>query len=374
MLLSKLGEDELQLVAGQLAPVDLLAFSLAARPLNAARCASHLTLATPGRAAAERGLTCAAQLSTPLTIFHALHAHLSTLRGRLRPPRYLQWVARECGWLDVPLHLCRGIEWVALAGGDLASVAWLASRGCVAGEDAVSAAANANRVDMLEVLHALGARGDWRACAGAAHEGHIAALAACQRLGYPLDAMTCANAAGGGHVKVLEWARASGAEWDEWSWAAAAAGGHIHVMEWLMAQLGAPPMNAQCTAFAAASGQRAALEWARAHGAPWDASTTAEAAGAGDLALLRWCRERGCDWDEEAPSSAAANGHLHVLRYCREAGCPIDELEAVHRAQEEGHLDVVRWVVEHGDLHLPPWDLPEVWQHFGGGPQWPTPA
>ena len=32
MLLSKLGEDELQLVAGQLAPVDLLAFSLAARP------------------------------------------------------------------------------------------------------------------------------------------------------------------------------------------------------------------------------------------------------------------------------------------------------------------------------------------------------
>ena len=86
------------------------------------------------------------------------------------------------------------------------------------------------------------------------------------------------------------------------------------------------------------------------------------------------CRERGCDWDEEAPSSAAANGHLHVLRYCREAGCPIDELEAVHRAQEEGHLDVVRWVVENGDLHLPPWDLPEVWQHFGGGPQWPTPA
>ena len=42
MLLSKLGEDELQLVAGQLAPVDLLAFSLAARPLNAA------TTADPG--------------------------------------------------------------------------------------------------------------------------------------------------------------------------------------------------------------------------------------------------------------------------------------------------------------------------------------
>ena len=89
----------------------------------------------------------------------------------------------------------------------------------------MSAAANANRVDMLEVLHALGARRLARV-RGRGHEGHIAALAACQRLGYPLDAMTCANAAGGGHVKVLEWARASGAEWDEWSWAAAA-GGHI---------------------------------------------------------------------------------------------------------------------------------------------------
>ena len=184
--------------------------------------------------------------------------------------------------------------------------------------------------------------------------------------------MTCANAAGGGHVKVLE-ARASGAEWDEWSWAAAAAGGHIHVMEWLMAQLGARAERA-VHGVRRRERERAALEWARAHGAPWDAGTTAEAAGAGDLDLLRWCRERGCDWDEEAPSSAAANGHLHVLRYCREAGCPIDELEAVHRAQEEGHLDVVRWVVEHGDLHLPPWDLPEVWQPFGGGPQWPTPA
>ena len=161
MLLSKLGEDELQLVAGQLAPVDLLAFSLAARRLNAARCASHLTLATPGVSARARGLTCAAQLSRRLRIFHALHAHLDAPPPP-SPSQVPAWVARECGWLDVPLHLCRGIEWVALAGGDLASVAWLASRGCVAGEDAVSAAANANRVDMLEVLHALGARGDWR--------------------------------------------------------------------------------------------------------------------------------------------------------------------------------------------------------------------
>ena len=77
MLLSKLGEDELQLVAGQLAPVDLLAFSLAARPLNAARCASHLTLATPGRAAAERGLTCAAQFSSPPTQLFTPSAHIS---------------------------------------------------------------------------------------------------------------------------------------------------------------------------------------------------------------------------------------------------------------------------------------------------------
>ena len=188
--------------------------------------------------------------------------------------------------------------------------------------------------------------------------------------------MTCANAAGGGHVKVLEWARASGAEWDEWSWAASAAGGHIHVMEWLMAQLGAPPMNAQCTAFAAASGQRAALECARAHGFSVGRVTTAEAAGAGTALLLRWCRERAATGRGGAVVGGGQRPPARD-RYCREAGCPhrrAVEACVASRAGARATLNVVRWVVEHGDLPLPPWVLPEVWQHFGGGPQWPTPA
>ena len=52
MLLSKLGADELQLVAAQLAPADLLAFALTARPFDAARRSAHLSLLTPGRGAA----------------------------------------------------------------------------------------------------------------------------------------------------------------------------------------------------------------------------------------------------------------------------------------------------------------------------------
>ena len=53
------------------------------------------------------------------------------------------------------------------------------------------------------------------------------------------------------------------------------------------------------------------LKWARERECPWhDVSTCASAAAGGHLEVLRWLRQHGCEWDADTCRCAARRGHL----------------------------------------------------------------
>ena len=61
-------------------------------------------------------------------------------------------------------------------------------------------------------------------------------------------------------------------------------------------------------------------------------------------AWLRWALEHGCPWSEETCARAAQSGHLEVLRWAREHNYPWDAGWCADIADEEGHVEVARWV------------------------------
>ena len=135
------------------------------RPSASACALAHLSRSSPARASTSRA--CAAH---PLRIFHALHA-------RDAPPPPSPSPTCSGSPASAAGSACRSTSAAASSGWRspaATSRRWRGSRraGCVAGEDAVSAAANAWRVDMLEVLHALGARGDSSASSRGARQAH----------------------------------------------------------------------------------------------------------------------------------------------------------------------------------------------------------
>ena len=78
-----------------------------------------------------------------------------------------------------------------------------------------------------------------------------------------------------------------------------------------------------------------------------------EAASLGTLALVRYFLKLGADlhaMDEEALYLAADNGHLDVVKYLVELGA--DNEYALKLVARDGHLDIVKYLVEQGaDIH-----------------------
>ena len=114
----------------------------------------------------------------------------------------------------------------------------------------------------------------------------------------------CYAAAAGGQLAALQYARALGCSWDEWICRAAAGGGHMAVLQWARAQQPPCPWGEETCSAAAGGGHLAVLQWARAQDppCPWDEKTCREAAGGGHLAVLQWVRAQHppCPWDPNA--------------------------------------------------------------------------
>jgi hypothetical protein len=83
---------------------------------------------------------------------------------------------------------------------------------------------------------------------------------------------------------------------------------------------------------AAAFGQLAVLQWARANGCEWNAWTCIYAATGGHLGMLQWALANGCPWNWYACSAAARNGHLEVLRWACANGCEWDAQKCFREA------------------------------------------
>jgi len=95
------------------------------------------------------------------------------------------------------------------------------------------------------------------------------------------------------------------------------------------------------------------LRWAWEHGARehdcerTEAITCEAAAAGGHMEVLRWLREHGHRWDEGTCHAAAKGGHLEVLKWVRGHGCPWTPGTCAGAAQG-GHMDVLEWLRVHG--------------------------
>ena len=76
-----------------------------------------------------------------------------------------------------------------------------------------------------------------------------------------------------------------------------------------------------------------------------DSEATAFAALGGHLDVLRYLHEHGCPWDKLTCQYAAQGGHLEVLRYAHEHGCPLD-VHACNLAAQHSNLDVLKYLME----------------------------
>ena len=121
--------------------------------------------------------------------------------------------------------------------------------------------------------------------------------------------------------------------------------GDLATLRWALPRLLVERCGHAICPAAAAGGQLAALQCARALGWPWDCACSA-AARRGHLAVLQWARAQQppCPWDEETCALAAAGGHLAVLQWARaqQPPCPWDE-GTCRAAAQSGHLAVLQW-------------------------------
>ena len=241
-------------------------------------------------------------------------------------------------------------------------------------------------IDLLIWARDLGCIINASACAAAARGGQLETLEWLRERGVPWDKQVSYNAALRGHLALLEWARAhkSPLPAPERGWGkregfnplcAAARGGHIEVLKWLRGQDIQHRQN-EVTQSAAAAGHFDVLMWLiQTAKFSVDADALlAEAAEHGHLDIVMWCAGkagRACPY-----LNAIRNGHIRVLEYLRDqemvtfsgqsieaaveagqlemlvwlrevAGCPWD-YNTAFKAAKSGHLNVLKYVVEHG--------------------------
>jgi len=70
----------------------------------------------------------------------------------------------------------------------------------------------------------------------------------------------------------------------------------------------------------------------------------------GHFDFVKWLRNNGCPWDSDACTYAAQNGRLEILQYLCEKWCPWSITDCFYQAIVNGHLDVVRWIHERGEI------------------------
>ncbi|QDZ24476.1 hypothetical protein A3770_13p69940 [Chloropicon primus] len=112
---------------------------------------------------------------------------------------------------------------------------------------------------------------------GAAAGGHIAMLEWLRSKGCEFDESTCSGAAKGGHLDVLKWLRSQDppCDWDQETCRKAARRGHLDVLQWARSQDPPCDWNWRTCKWAARGGHLDVLKWLRSQDppCPWDAWT-----------------------------------------------------------------------------------------------------
>ena len=268
--------------------------------------------------------------------------------------------------------------------GNLPLLRWARANRCPWGPNAIAAAASGGHLDLIKWASENGcpmAGGD--ACFYAAKKGHLDTLRWLREQGCPWvtrDIMFLIGPSKGGHLHVIEWAIAQGCHLDGFEWAAC--NNHLHVLEWvhskaergegndyridpLVYDLAARkghievmrwakdkgiPWSDRCWSEAAKAGRLESLRWLRENECPWDPREVCRyAAAGGHLDVLKWARENGADWDSKIFGCAAAGGHLGVLEWAKEKGCPFPDDKACLLAAKGGHLDCLIWLDRNGE-------------------------
>ncbi|CAE8589598.1 unnamed protein product [Polarella glacialis] len=260
---------------------------------------------------------------------------------------------RNLMYAEFPKNV-HGFRFQSSFGGDVAvtvgRLQWSIALGCDLGAEMFAQAAAQNQVDALEWLYACNCPWDGGAFAWAAYHGAMEALQYLHAQGAPLDHVAASSAAWSGRLDVLQWFHARDAPFDADSVCQAAArGGHKEV-----------------------------LRWARDHWGPhftFDAATCEQAALGEDEAkarsILEWLRQEGALWDRETTHNAMRNGHIEVVKWLIEEKTlhsAMDRLqswqlrmvivevpwdtEACHGAACNNDLDLLMWLRDRDA----PWD------------------
>jgi hypothetical protein len=86
---------------------------------------------------------------------------------------------------------------------------------------------------------------------------------------------------------------------------------------------------------------------ARCH---FKASSLISAVTMGNHQLVDVLRSKGCAWPASTSLAYISNGSLDALIKAHEQGCPI-HADAFEWAAQEGHLDILRWILEHSEVN-----------------------
>lgn len=90
-------------------------------------------------------------------------------------------------------------------------------------------------------------------------------------------------------------------------------------------------------------------------------------AAKGELDLLKFCvEELACPVREEAFSRAAEGGHLECVKFLEKY--KHDPLDAIYRCVVNGHLEILKYIVEQGK-HVPSMERLRFYQEKGGFPE-----
>jgi hypothetical protein len=298
-----------------------------------------------------------------------------------RPPDIIEALRRRIP--EDVLRMCLGYldgdqaDWISYLRGDLAAVnrprRFAATNGLLDLYDSVQG--QLPRDGILEEV--------------AARNGHLAIL---QRIhadrGYVIAiARVCEHAARNGHHAVVQWGRAAGYNWGRAAFAAAR-GGHADLLRWVIREsapyhwrrtMRAAAGGGHCAVLevlnaarlaarsgdhefyewddsiadlAAASGQRAALEWLHAQGCPMSAGTMDAAHNHPDI--VRWLREAAnCPWGSRIAALTAGHGDAHMFEWLAEQGCPLGN-DTITEAARSGCDEILQYAYD---------TLPTPWIH-----------
>lgn len=179
---------------------------------------------------------------------------------------------------------------LAISVGSLALVEDAHHDGAILDADAVFAAAQLGRVDVLEYLHRNGAPWDPRTT----ECGHLNCIQFAHEHGCPWGLKTTSAAASLGRLECMQYAHEHGAPW---AW--------------------------DCIRCAARGGSVACLQYSHEHSGGWDQFVAYCASSYGNTECLRYSYEidRGAYWSTDLVFTAAHFNHLGCLQFLVERGC-----------------------------------------------------